>query len=211
MYQNTNRENLKLAFDLAESYFKVPKLLDPEDIDSDVVDERSIMTYLSSLYVSLPRVKCSETIKEIKNCFHEYSTEIYAINKWIDEKIEFFESNSQLPYELIDLRTQIDDLKCFFQLDFKTNEQELTRLKSIIFEHKNKQSGSSNEKYSYQELLNKWEVLKALIEKKKFQLETASLKFETTKKNFIKINHEIDILENSLQEIDSIVSKVIFF
>ncbi|RNA25516.1 dystonin isoform X30 [Brachionus plicatilis] len=208
--ENTNRDNLKLAFDLAESYFKVPKLLDPEDVDSDIVDERSIMTYLSSLYLSLARLKCSsETISELPNQFHEYrSTELFSLNKWIDEKIEFLEKNDHFPNELIDLRTQIEDLNIFYSSDSKSNDKELMKVKSVISELKQIEldQNNSHDEQSYQELVNKWENLKNLIENKKSQLDKANLEFEKTKKNFININNELNNLEMSLQKIDSTIS-----
>jgi plectin len=55
------RENLKLAFDLAESVFGVTRLLDPEDFDVLVEpDELSILTYVSSLYDRFPHVPTLE-------------------------------------------------------------------------------------------------------------------------------------------------------
>ncbi|CAH8653212.1 unnamed protein product [Heterobilharzia americana] len=46
------RENLDLAFDLAERELEVTRLFDPDDI-SKITDERSIMTYVASLYDKL--------------------------------------------------------------------------------------------------------------------------------------------------------------
>ncbi|VDP64033.1 unnamed protein product [Schistosoma mattheei] len=43
-----NRENLEFAFNVAEQRLGVPKLLDPEDVDVDKPDERSIITYIKS-------------------------------------------------------------------------------------------------------------------------------------------------------------------
>ncbi|XP_028858074.1 nesprin-2a isoform X4 [Denticeps clupeoides] len=43
----TSRQNLEEAFALAEQELRIPRLLEPEDIDIDDPDERSIMTYVS--------------------------------------------------------------------------------------------------------------------------------------------------------------------
>lgn len=48
--KNSRRENLARAFDFAEKELNIPKLLDPEDVDTDYPDDRSIMTYVSSYY-----------------------------------------------------------------------------------------------------------------------------------------------------------------
>jgi len=51
------KENLKLAFELAEKHFDIPQLLDPEDICADdplsKPDEQCFMTYLSAFPVAL--------------------------------------------------------------------------------------------------------------------------------------------------------------
>ncbi|KAJ7345266.1 hypothetical protein JRQ81_001216, partial [Phrynocephalus forsythii] len=42
-----NKENLEKAFHLAEKALKIPRLLEPEDVDVPSPDEKSIMTYLA--------------------------------------------------------------------------------------------------------------------------------------------------------------------
>jgi len=56
-----SRENLKLAFDIAENVFGVTRLLDQEDFDDlSEPDERSVLTYVSSLYDRFPHVPTLE-------------------------------------------------------------------------------------------------------------------------------------------------------
>lgn len=50
------RERLEVAFAAAESEFGVTRLLDPEDVDVDNPDEKSVITYVSSLYDALPHL-----------------------------------------------------------------------------------------------------------------------------------------------------------
>jgi len=45
--KSTNRENLETAFVTAEKYLGIPRLLDPEDVDVEKPDEKSIMTYIA--------------------------------------------------------------------------------------------------------------------------------------------------------------------
>jgi len=52
-----NRQRLANAFDTAEKKFGIEPLLDPEDVDVEKPDEKSIITYVSSLYDVFPKVK----------------------------------------------------------------------------------------------------------------------------------------------------------
>ncbi|VDM61295.1 unnamed protein product [Angiostrongylus costaricensis] len=52
----SNIERLENAFEVAEREFGVDRLLDPQDVDNDHPDEKSIITYVSSLYHALPQL-----------------------------------------------------------------------------------------------------------------------------------------------------------
>ena len=52
----SNQERLANAFDTAERRFGIEPLLDPEDVDVEKPDEKSIITYVSSLYDVFPKV-----------------------------------------------------------------------------------------------------------------------------------------------------------
>uniref|UniRef100_A0A915ELI0 Calponin-homology (CH) domain-containing protein n=1 Tax=Ditylenchus dipsaci TaxID=166011 RepID=A0A915ELI0_9BILA len=56
----TSRERLSNAFDAFEKEFNISKLLDPEDVDVDNPDEKSVLTYVSSLYNTLAQDEFSK-------------------------------------------------------------------------------------------------------------------------------------------------------
>uniref|UniRef100_A0A3Q2Y7W4 Calponin-homology (CH) domain-containing protein n=1 Tax=Hippocampus comes TaxID=109280 RepID=A0A3Q2Y7W4_HIPCM len=56
-----NKENLEEAFALAENELGIPRLLDPEDVDVDKPDEKSIMTYVAQFLKHHPNPQHSET------------------------------------------------------------------------------------------------------------------------------------------------------
>uniref|UniRef100_A0A452VIN8 Calponin-homology (CH) domain-containing protein n=1 Tax=Ursus maritimus TaxID=29073 RepID=A0A452VIN8_URSMA len=51
-----NRENLEEAFTIAETELGIPRLLDPEDVDVDKPDEKSIMTYVAQFLKHYPDI-----------------------------------------------------------------------------------------------------------------------------------------------------------
>ncbi|KAM9000867.1 nesprin-1 isoform 8-T9 [Sarcophilus harrisii] len=51
-----NRENLEEAFTIAETELGIPRLLDPEDVDVDKPDEKSIMTYVAQFLKYYPDI-----------------------------------------------------------------------------------------------------------------------------------------------------------
>ncbi|OBS71721.1 hypothetical protein A6R68_13702, partial [Neotoma lepida] len=52
----SNQENLEDAFTIAETHLGIPRLLDPEDVDVDKPDEKSIMTYVAQFLTQYPDI-----------------------------------------------------------------------------------------------------------------------------------------------------------
>lgn len=75
----SNRERLQNAFTAAEKKFGIEQLLDPEDVDVEKPDERSIITYVSSLYDVFPKVSIGSLYHGFI-CEGSFRSKRYAIN-----------------------------------------------------------------------------------------------------------------------------------
>ncbi|XP_038126650.1 plectin a isoform X6 [Cyprinodon tularosa] len=94
VYRQTNQENLEQAFSVAERELGVTRLLDPEDVDVPHPDEKSIITYVSSLYDAMPRVPDIQDgirANELELRWQEYYEVVSMLLQWIRHHILVFE------------------------------------------------------------------------------------------------------------------------
>ncbi|XP_071324965.1 plectin isoform X18 [Trachinotus anak] len=106
VYRQTNVENLEQAFSVAERDLGVTRLLDPEDVDVPHPDEKSIITYVSSLYDAMPRVDVHDGLRanELELRWQEYYELVTLLLQWIRHHVMIFEERKfPASYEEIEL------------------------------------------------------------------------------------------------------------
>ncbi|XP_056439450.1 microtubule-actin cross-linking factor 1-like [Gadus chalcogrammus] len=80
----SNRDNLEQAFEIAES-LGVTRLLDAEDVDVPSPDEKSVITYVASIYDAFPKIpEGGEGIPahEVDQRWSEYQTRFSSLMQW---------------------------------------------------------------------------------------------------------------------------------
>uniref|UniRef100_A0A673BMK2 Plectin b n=1 Tax=Sphaeramia orbicularis TaxID=375764 RepID=A0A673BMK2_9TELE len=106
VYRQTNLENLEQAFGVAERDLGVTRLLDPEDVDVPHPDEKSIITYVSSLYDAMPRTDVHDGIRanDLELRWQEYYELVTLLLQWIRHHVMVFEEKKfPTSYEEIEL------------------------------------------------------------------------------------------------------------
>lgn len=87
MKKATNQKRLQTAFEVAESKLGIARLLDPEDVDVDKPDERSIMTYVAQFLHKYPEPKRQTApATEVTT-----QTEYNQLVKWLEERTNRFD------------------------------------------------------------------------------------------------------------------------
>ncbi|XP_029031772.1 dystonin isoform X27 [Betta splendens] len=128
----TNRSNLEQAFCVAEQ-LGVARLLDPEDVDVQSPDEKSVITYVSTLYDAFPKVPdgadgVSPNDVDIK--WVEYQNMIKYLSQWIKHNVAIMSDRSfpNNPAELKALYTQYLQFK---EHEIPLRENEKTKIKTL--------------------------------------------------------------------------------
>ncbi|KAI4818180.1 hypothetical protein KUCAC02_011539, partial [Chaenocephalus aceratus] len=134
VYRQSNQENLEQAFSVAERDLGVTRLLDPEDVDVLHPDEKSIITYVSSLYDAMPRVPdVQEGVKanELELRWQEYYELVTMLLQWIRHHIMVFEER-KFPNSYEEIEVLWRQFLKFKETELPAKESDKNRSKHIF-------------------------------------------------------------------------------
>ncbi|XP_051272564.1 dystonin isoform X11 [Dicentrarchus labrax] len=128
----TNRSNLEHAFSVAEQ-LGVARLLDPEDVDVQSPDEKSVITYVSTLYDAFPKVPdgvdgISPNDVDIK--WVEYQNMIKYLSQWIKHNVAIM-SDRSFPNNPVELKALYTQYLQFKEHEIPLKENEKTKIKNL--------------------------------------------------------------------------------
>ncbi|XP_058507341.1 dystonin isoform X8 [Solea solea] len=128
----TNRSNLENAFCVAEQ-LGVARLLDPEDVDVQCPDEKSVITYVSTLYDSFPKVPdgvdgISPNDVDIK--WVEYQNMIKYLSQWIKHNVAMM-SDRSFPNNPVELKALYTQYLQFKENEIPLKENEKTKIQNL--------------------------------------------------------------------------------
>ncbi|CAG2199466.1 SYNE1 [Mytilus edulis] len=82
------RTNLEQAFSVAESQLGIARLLDPEDVDVEKPDEKSVMTYVAQFLKAYPEAGEDPSLSKRKNPAEQEISDYNDLLTWIKEEAD---------------------------------------------------------------------------------------------------------------------------
>ncbi|NWV87913.1 MACF1 factor, partial [Machaerirhynchus nigripectus] len=128
----SNRENLEQAFEIAER-LGVTRLLDAEDVDVPSPDEKSVITYVSSIYDAFPKVpEGGEGISaiEVDSRWLEYQTRVESLVSWIKQHTILM-SDKSFPQNPVELKALYNQYIHFKETEIPAKEQEKGQIEEL--------------------------------------------------------------------------------
>ncbi|KAG6931731.1 dystonin [Chelydra serpentina] len=128
----SNLANLEHAFYVAEK-LGVTRLLDPEDVDVSSPDEKSVITYVSSLYDAFPKVlEGSEGISanDVEVKWVEYQNMVNYLIQWIRHHITIM-SDRTFPNNPVELKALYNQYLQFKETEIPPKEIDKSKIKRL--------------------------------------------------------------------------------
>nr|XP_041570711.1 dystonin isoform X5 [Taeniopygia guttata] len=128
----SNLANLEHAFFVAEK-LGVARLLDPEDVDVSSPDEKSVITYVSSLYDAFPKVPeggegISANDVEVK--WVEYQNMVNYLMQWIRHHVAIM-SDRTFPNNPVELKALYNQYLQFKETEIPPKETDKSKIKHL--------------------------------------------------------------------------------
>ncbi|GFS59407.1 spectrin beta chain, non-erythrocytic 1 [Trichonephila inaurata madagascariensis] len=215
-----HRHNLENAFHIASKHIGVPRLLDPEDVDTDNPDEKSIIIYVSTFSKGLANVKKGMTggkritnillkMMEIDAMKVEYNKEALQLLDWINSKVAHFKSMETLT-SLEDIQQEIHKFK-----DYRTKEKPLkndqkNEIEALLFAIQMKRFGQAGwippDETSPAEIEKAWGNLERSEHEHETQVRNQLIEQERLENLAYKLESKKSVRENYLTEMLKILT-----
>ncbi|XP_016105079.1 microtubule-actin cross-linking factor 1-like [Sinocyclocheilus grahami] len=130
--QQSNRENLEQAFEIAES-LGVTQLLDAEDVDVLSPDEKSVITYVSSIYDAFPKIpEGGEGIAahEVDQRWTEYQSGFSSLLQWTRQHTALM-ANRSFPHNPVELKALYNEYVHFKETEIPAKEREKSHIEHL--------------------------------------------------------------------------------
>uniref|UniRef100_A0A8C6HXS2 Plectin n=3 Tax=Mus TaxID=862507 RepID=A0A8C6HXS2_MUSSI len=210
VYRQTNLENLDQAFSVAERDLGVTRLLDPEDVDVPQPDEKSIITYVSSLYDAMPRVPGAQDgvrANELQLRWQEYRELVLLLLQWIRHHTAAFEER-KFPSSFEEIEILWCQFLKFKETELPAKEADKNRSKVIYQSLEGAvQAGQLKIPPGYHPLdvEKEWGKLHVAILEREKQLRSEFERLECLQRIVSKLQMEAGLCEEQLNQADALL------
>uniref|UniRef100_A0A8C5KXA3 Spectrin beta chain n=1 Tax=Jaculus jaculus TaxID=51337 RepID=A0A8C5KXA3_JACJA len=217
--------NLQRAFRTAEQHLGLARLLDPEDVNMEAPDEKSIITYVVSFYHYFSKMKALavegkrigkvlDQVLEVGKIIERYEELAAELLAWIHRTVGLI-SNQKFANSLSGVQQQLQAFTAYCTLEKPVKFQEKGNLEVLLFSIQSKLRAYNRRLYVPREGCGIWDIDKAWGELEKAEHEReAALRAELIRQEKLELlaqrfDHKVAMRESWLNENQRLVSQVL--
>ncbi|XP_036786168.2 spectrin beta chain, non-erythrocytic 2 isoform X2 [Manis pentadactyla] len=215
--------NLQNVFNLAEKELGLTKLLDPEDVNVDQPDEKSIITYVATYYHYFSRMKALavegkrigkvlDHAMEAERLVEKYESLASELLQWIEQTIVTL-NDRQLANSLNGVQNQLQSFNSYRTVEKPPKFTEKGNLEVLLFTIQSKLRANNQKVYTPREGrlisdINKaWERLEKAEHERELALRTELIRQEKLEQLAARFDRKAAMRETWLSENQRLVSQ----
>ncbi|XP_076971715.1 spectrin beta chain, non-erythrocytic 2 isoform X1 [Tamandua tetradactyla] len=215
--------NLQNAFNLAEKELGLTKLLDPEDVNVDQPDEKSIITYVATYYHYFSKMKALavegkrigkvlDQAVEAERLVEKYESLASDLLQWIEQTIVTL-NDRQLANSLSGVQNQLQSFNSYRTVEKPPKFTEKGNLEVLLFTIQSKLRANNQKVYTPREGrlisdINKaWERLEKAEHERELALRTELIRQEKLEQLAARFDRKAAMRETWLSENQRLVSQ----
>uniref|UniRef100_A0A4X1SPJ3 Spectrin beta, non-erythrocytic 4 n=1 Tax=Sus scrofa TaxID=9823 RepID=A0A4X1SPJ3_PIG len=211
--------NLQRAFRTAEQHLGLARLLDPEDVNMEAPDEKSIITYVVSFYHYFSKMKALavegkrigkvlDQVLEVGRIMERYEELAAELLAWIHRTVGLI-SNQKFANSLSGVQQQLQAFTAYCTLEKPVKFQEKGNLEVLLFSIQSKLRACNRRLFVPREGCGIWDIDK--LEKAEHERE-AALRAELIRQEKLELlaqrfDHKVAMRESWLNENQRLVSQ----
>ncbi|XP_027487438.1 spectrin beta chain, non-erythrocytic 4, partial [Corapipo altera] len=215
--------NLQQAFNTAEQHLGLSKLLDPEDVNMEDPDEKSIITYVVSFYHYFSKMKALavegkrigkvlDQVMEIGAITARYEALAAELLAWIHHTITII-TNQKFANSLTGVQQQLQAFTAFCTLEKPVKFQEKGNLEVLLFTIQSKLRATNRKLYvpsegkSISDINKAWTCLEKVEHEREVALRNELIRQEKLELLAQRFDHKAVMRETWLNENQRLVSQ----
>ncbi|CAF0846792.1 unnamed protein product [Rotaria sordida] len=215
--------NLQLAFDICEKRLGISRLLDPEDVNVEYVDEKSVITYIVTLYHYFSKMKNDNvqgrrlakvigSALDSEKMANEYERLVNDLLAWIEQTIRVL-NDRQFPNSLIRVHEKLVEFNRYRVIDKPARFADKGNLEVLLFTLQSKERANQQIPYQPREgkmisdINRSWENLERAEHERELALREEILRQERLEQLATKFNRKAGLREKWLTDSEKLVAR----